>query len=425
VGAQVLTNTFPGIVQFSGSTAVPLPIGANLPVAGSNTLTNLTIGQFIQLYNSQAPALRDRFGGGPLAGGSVQLSSTVPTSGAYTVSGIDVTKQGVSIMPPEFPLTRSYQISIGAQRDLGRGMTITADYVRRIFVNIGDLALDQNHYNKFVNGVRTPVIPSCGATPSYTPGVECSNGAITIFTSEGRAVYNGLLAKVTKRFSNHYQFVASYAYQTNNSTATTAATTFNLNNYFASYGDVLARQNLNVAGIVSLPWGFELTMNASAIASTPFNAFVAGVDLTGTSGSSNPIPGVAYGCLNEGCGKSDLATAVTAFNSTYAGGKTPSGTKIPTLVLPPTYALGSPIFTQDFRLTKTFTYKERYKFNLFGEVFNAFNIANHSGFGTSIDTLAGSPAAQTYSFGQATTDIGQTFGSGGPRAIQVGGRFIF
>jgi hypothetical protein len=168
-----------------------------------------------------------------------------------------------------------------------------------------------------------------------------------------------------------------------------------------------------------------LTMNASAIAPSPFTAFLSGVDLTGTSGSSNPVPGVCYGCLNEGSGKAQLAAAVTAFNTTYLGAKTPSGTKIPGYILPPTYAFGSPIFTQDFRLTKTFTYKERYRLSIFGEIFNAFNIANHTGYGTSLDTVNPNPAAQTYAFGQATTDLGQTFGSGGPRAIQVGGRFSF
>jgi hypothetical protein len=35
------------------------------------------------------------------------------------------------------------------------------------------------------------------------------------------------------------------------------------------------------------------------------------------------------------------------------------------------------------------------------------------------------PAAQTYSFGQPTGRVTQTFGSGGPRALQVGGRFSF
>ena len=247
-----------------------------------------------------------------------------------------------------------------------------------------------------------------------------------MFTSEGRAVYNGLLAKLTKRFSGRYQFVASYAYQTNYSTATSAATTFNLNNYFASYGDILAHQNLNVAAIVTLPWGFEVTMNASAIAATPFTPFLSGVSISpAQAGAAIPLPGVPYNCFNDGCGKSQLASAVAAFNSTYTGAKTPSGTKIPTYILPPSYAFGAPIFTQDFRVTKTFTYKERYKMNVFGEVFNAFNIANHSGYGTALDTLNANPAAQTYAFGQATTDIGQTFGSGGPRAIQVGGRFIF
>jgi hypothetical protein len=420
-GAQVLTNTFPGIVTFNGSTAVPLPIGANLPVAGQNVLSNLTMAQFIQLYNNQAPVLRQQFGGGPLPGGEVQLSTSVPKSGPFSVAAIDVAKQGVSIMPPEFPLTRSYQISFGVQRDLGFGMVLTADYVRKMFINTGDASLDLNHYNEYANGVRTPVIPSCGAVPNYTPGVECSNGAISVLTDEGRVVYNGLLVKLNKRFTNHFQFTASYAYQHNDA----IGSYFNLNNYFQGYGDNLANQNLNIAGLVRLPWGFELTMNASAISVTPFNALMSGIDLTGTSGTSNPIPGIPYGCLANGCGKDQLAAAVAAFNATYAGNKTASGTKIPSYVLPPTYAFGSPIFTQDFRVTKIFTYKERYKLNIFGEVFNAFNIANHTGYSGNLDTQNANPAAQTYAFGQATLDVGQTFGSGGPRAIQVGARFLF
>ena len=68
-----------------------------------------------------------------------------------------------------------------------------------------------------------------------------------------------------------------------------------------------------------------------------------------------------------GCGKDQLAAAVASFNSTYAGTKAPNGTTIPTLVFPPSYQFGDPTYSQDFRLTKTFEYKEKYKFSVFGE----------------------------------------------------------
>jgi hypothetical protein len=81
--------------------------------------------------------------------------------------------------------------------------------------------------------------------------------------------------------------------------------------------------------------------------------------------------------------------------------------------------LGTPIFSQDFRITKEFAIRERVKFMMFGEFFNAFNIANL--------TYSGSPILNSATFGQPTGRVGQasTFGSGGPRAVQVGSRFTF
>jgi hypothetical protein len=56
---------------------------------------------------------------------------------------------------------------------------------------------------------------------------------------------------------------------------------------------------------------------------------------------------------------------------------------------------------------------------IFAEFFNAFNVAN-----LTYSTL---PILNSASFGQPTGRVGQasTFGSGGPRAIQVGSRFNF
>jgi hypothetical protein len=60
-------------------------------------------------------------------------------------------------------------------------------------------------------------------------------------------------------------------------------------------------------------------------------------------------------------------------------------------------------------------------------MFNAFNIANltYLAAAFTLDTKSANPAAQTFAFGQPTQRQVQTFGSGGPRALQVGARFTF
>jgi hypothetical protein len=245
------------------------------------------------------------------------------------------------------------------------------------------------------------------------------NGPINQWIPEGRSVYEGLLVKLTKRYSRNYQITASYAYQNLN----TDYNSVNLFNYMQSYGPSIPRQNLNIAVVTNLKWGFSLNMNSSIVSRNPVEVVTPGVDLSGTGVvTGGPLPGIGYNCF---CSKQQVASAVAAFNSTYAGKKAPNGAVIPTFVLPPNYSFGSPTISQDFRLSKKFTYKERYTLSLFGEVFNAFNIANLKGYTFNLDTVSANPAAQTYSFGQPTQRALQTFGSGGPRAFQFGGRFSF
>ena len=407
---NAFTNIYSGIYNFAGNTAgTPLPIGAPLPL---NAITNMTLNQYLNLVIQELGGFLQEFN----AFGPYQ------TSGPYSASSIDYTKQGYEIDLNQYPQPRSYQMSIGVQRDLGHDMVATVDYARRITVNqIMPTEVDYNHFSEFVNGVQTPAIPKC-APANYLPGPECSNGPITIWDPNNRAVYNAMLVKVNKRLSKRFQFIVSYAYQAND----TVVAQTNLNDLFSAYGDNLARHNLNISGLVDLPWGFSLTVNSSIISRTPVSPLLAGVDLNGTGApNSNSLPGLAYNCLNDGCSKSQLASAVASFNSTYAGGKTPNGTVIPSYVLPQNYQFGDPTYAQDFRLTKVFTFKEQYKLNIFAEMFNAFNIANLTGYSFNLDRLSATPATQTFSFGQPTTRALGTFGSGGPRAVQVGGRFTF
>jgi hypothetical protein len=53
------------------------------------------------------------------------------------------------------------------------------------------------------------------------------------------------------------------------------------------------------------------------------------------------------------------------------------------------------------------------------------NYYNPGGSNFNLDTKNSNPAAQTYAFGIPTQRVGQVFGSGGPRSVQVGGRFTF
>ena len=48
-----------------------------------------------------------------------------------------------------------------------------------------------------------------------------------------------------------------------------------------------------------------------------------------------------------------------------------------------------------------------------------------SGYSYALDTKNANPAAQVFNFGQPTQRVNQTFGSGGPRAFQLGARFSF
>src|SRR5262249_58284411 len=110
----------------------------------------------------------------------------------------------------------------------------------------------------------------------------------------------------------------------------------------------------------------------------------------------------------------------------FAGQLTPLGQLTPTsataqkypfITLPSSFKLGDVFSSQDIRVTKTINLHEQINLRLIGEVFNVFNVSNLTGFNYALT----SPR----SFGKPTQRVGQTFGSGGPRAFQLAARLSF
>lgn len=398
------TNTFPGIINV-GVTAenyeatgklVPVIIqpGQAIP---ANAITTLTLGQYEQIQAAQTPAIAQ--------------SLSQPVAGETPVA---VAKSGTDLYPLHFPVPSSYHMSLGIQRELRRDMVISADFVRRVFENEQYGDIDLNRFNRYINDVQTPVIPICTGSQASNPSAECSTGSISFWQAGARDTYTALLIKVDKRFAHRYQFTASYALQSQMGVNGIV----NLNNYDQSWGPQAPRNVLHVVGTVQLPWGFSLGVISTTSSTGPVEPIIGGYDINGNGSGETPLPGLSFNCLNISCGAGALETAVANWNANEAGKPdgTGQGKILPKLTLPANFNLGRPFNSQDIRLTKTFTYREHYKLNIFGEMFNVFNYANYSG--QSFD-----PSSSE--FGIPTNRVTQVFGTGGPRAVQVGARITF
>ena len=401
-------NIFPGIINVS--TQQPIAVGANL----QSGLLTLTLGQWNQIYAQQIGAIR---------------ASLAPSNlNDLSVRNIDISKSGNQLYPKDYPVAQSLQFSLGLQHEIARDFVINADVVRRVFNHTLLGELDMNLYNRYINGVQTPVIPLCKGNQASIVGFNCSTGPITFWEPGGRTVYNALLIKADKRMSRRFQFTASYAFQNQHG----YEGIYDMTHWNASYAPQGAHHILSISGVVDLPWGFQLGLISGISSKGPANISVGGTNLLG-SGAPNgpPLPELSVNCVNRGCSNADVTAAINNWNATLAGKIDASGSApftvcdaskpgcsgIPKLTTLSDYSFGRPYNSQDIRLTKKFTFHERYKFAVFMEMFNVLNYANLQGYGFN--------PSQASQFGVPTSRAGQVFGSGGPRALQLGGRFSF
>jgi hypothetical protein len=96
--------------------------------------------------------------------------------------------------------------------------------------------------------------------------------------------------------------------------------------------------------------------------------------------------------------------------------RTPFNQIIDSIALPATFSNGDSFISQDLRLTRKITLKESFTLSLIAEAFNVFNIANLTGYSNVLNRP---------NYGQPSARVGQVFGTGGPRAFQLGTRLDF
>jgi hypothetical protein len=268
--------------------------------------------------------------------------------------------------------------------------------------------LFQNDANLFNRSVERggPIIRRCLTAAEQTnPTVQCSNGPISVIQSAGRDNYTALLVKADKRFSNRYQFTASYALSRLNGYFTGE----DITDPFRFYGPLGADapHRFTFSGVVDLPWGIQTSLIAVYASRAPFNARVSDtLDVDGDGTTGDTLPGLEINSLGRGTSKEELFRLVNEFNARFGQN----------VVLPADFDFGDSFQSHDVRVSKTFKFQERYSFQVIGEVFNLFNIANLGGYSSNITSQ---------NFGQPTSRAGQNFGTGGPRAFQFGGRFSF
>lgn len=390
------TNIFPGIVDFSVGGKL-VPVGASVP---SGHLTTMTLGQFLQIYNAQI--------------GAITAAAAPKNLNDLTVRNIQINKSAAQLYPKDYPVQHSYHMNLGVQHQFGRDMVLNVDYVRRVFVNTLLGELDLNRYNRFINGVQTPVIPKCtSAAQQADVNAQCSTGPITFWIPGGRQAYNGVLVKLDKRFGDKGFLGVSYAFTNVHGYNGIA----NMDQWNSTWGPQGGQHNLNISANYNFRYGIQVGLISSMGTKGPVMPSISNVDLTGDGTTTEPLPGVPYNCFNRGCGTAELIKAVNDWNANYAGKKDARGATNPTITLPSNFSWGDNFSSQDVRVTKFFTWKEHYKLAIFVEMFNVFNIANLGGYGFDL--------TQPGSFGQPTSRAGQVFGTGGPRAMQLGARVSF
>jgi hypothetical protein len=381
-----------------------------------------------------------------LPGIRADLSSKLGNGSDPSISAIEVIKQGGDIAAPDSTMTYSMHFAGGIQQQFSRNLVLSADYVMRRYVKLGPLqgvfGLDENRFNRplvtgsdaatgAVSFVRNPIIPLCtpAQATALNPNDYCSTGPINISSSGANNRYQGLQVKLDKRFGAGSQVSLSYSLSHN-----TGFVEFtNYDDHREAYGNLTDsnRHSVTLSAVLNLR-GWTITGLSQVRSAPPLNTILTGLDLDGDGISRTLLPGTSHNSLGYGLSPARLRELVAAYNAdvearsrqvtnpdgslTLIRPRTPFNQLISPIALPSDFSNGDSFVSQDVRLTRKIALKESFNFSLIAEAFNVFNIANLTGYSNVLNQP---------NYGQPSARVGQVFGTGGPRAFQLGARFEF
>ena len=274
----------------------------------------------------------------------------------------------------------AHHMSAGVDRELPNGIGVAVNYVHaRGFDHLSTI-----DYN--------PVIPALGVQrrPLDVAGRPGTSASVLQYTSFGETWYNGLSLSVTKRFTNNWQFLASYTLSKAEDNSTDFQSAFlpqdsgqgrdpaNASglpigfNPDGERGPSLQdqRHRCVLSGLYAAPYGINISSIITVASGRPYN-ILAGFDFNG-DGDGGTIPGP------------DRARANAADQSSSVGRN--RGTL-------PTQA------TVDLRVNKRIPVGRRQSIDA---IFEVFNLANRANF-TDVNNIFGIgsyPSSPSPTFGQ-------------------------
>jgi outer membrane receptor protein involved in Fe transport len=344
----------------------------------------------------------------------VTLNCTLVPNPCLTYPAIFTTPPAAGAQTPSLYLfARDYaqpyvqQGRIGVERELVSNMSLSVTYLFFKGVHLShtrDINLGPT--------VATTVTDPAGATFTVLrhPAARPIPGftRISLFESTGDSRYNGLAVELKRRFSRGFQFIAAYTFSSakdNRPDQTIVVVGADDSKALQNNLDISAdygRSDLDIRHRLVFSPVYEIgtVKKDDAIA----RAFLS--DWT-FSGIVTLQSGFAYSALITGDANRDGNSATDRVPGTARNGfTTPS------------------IYVFDTRVTKSFTFGERYKLSLIAEAFNLFNRSNIAtvntgryGIASSSATTLTNPALST-PFGFARTFLGE-------RQIQLAARFRF
>lgn len=300
--------------------------------------------------------LTDPFGG---VSGEDFLSGAVP-----------VAQQGIQILGRGAITPYSFQVSFGAERQLFKNWTVGGDFVHwRVYRDW--IRLDDNLFYDPVTGYN--VNPSTGGRPN--PAFTSIQSFHTPHATG--AIYDGVQMEVQRRFAN--RFTSSLAYTLSRTKDSTGGAFSFPNNQF-DLADEWARSaddqrhTLNFSGSLALPWEIQTSMFYHLGSGNAFGVSVPGNPFNYTGTANRLIADTATLYIDSS--KVSPARGVPGFR-----------------IVERNSFRGEAIHRVDFRVSKSFTFADRYRATGIAEAFNLFNVGNFGSYNTQVTSAAfGAPA---------------------------------